>query len=324
VLSLPLTASARSPAPTMMLLVLPLSLSLVASSLRTPTDRWQPRTSLPRAGSPAMSATALSDLKVYELKAVCRAKGLKVSGRKAELVERIMTSSVGGAAPSAPAKKSRAKKATSAAASAAASAASASAAAPPPATAPPPQSPLPPPAAGSTFDVDVLSGPTSAMPRSANADAAVGGDAAPEVLSAEEGDEMEFRAQQRAPLVTRTHTRARARARARTHAHTQSRGRAERPSGRARLRPRACPRCPTPPRRLWRPLAGCHPAGWLSPRRCYLSPDSNPDPNQARQARGATRQAGGLLLGGVRQDGGRPRERGGRLVRRRGRPDPLH
>ena len=225
-LSLPLTASARSPAP-MMLLCFPLSLSLVASSLRTPTDRWQPRTSLPRAGSPAMSATALSDLKVYELKAVCRAKGLKVSGRKAELVERIMTSSVGGAAPSAPAKKSRAKKATSAAASAAA----VSAAAPPPATAPPPQSPLPPPAAGSTFDVDVLSGPTSAMPRSANADAAVGGDAAPEVLSAEEGDEMEFRAQQRAPLVTRTHTRARAHTHTRTrthvatHTHTQAHAR---------------------------------------------------------------------------------------------------
>ena len=73
----------------MMLLCFPLSLSLVASSLRTPTDRWQPRTSLPRAGSPAMSATALSDLKVYELKAVCRAKGLKVSGRKAEVVARV-------------------------------------------------------------------------------------------------------------------------------------------------------------------------------------------------------------------------------------------
>ena len=32
---------------------------------------------------------SLSDLKVYELKAVCRAKGLKVSGRKAELIARI-------------------------------------------------------------------------------------------------------------------------------------------------------------------------------------------------------------------------------------------
>ena len=36
-----------------------------------------------------MSVTALNDLKVYELKAVCRAKGLKVSGRKAELVARL-------------------------------------------------------------------------------------------------------------------------------------------------------------------------------------------------------------------------------------------
>ena len=102
----------------MQLIVLPLSLSLVAFSVWTPTDRWQPRTSLPRTGLPAMSATALSDLKVYELKAVCRAKGLKVSGRKAELVERIMAAgaaSSAGAAPPKPAKKSRAKKATSAA-----------------------------------------------------------------------------------------------------------------------------------------------------------------------------------------------------------------
>ena len=187
----------------MQLIVLPLSLSLVAFSVWTPTDRWQPRTSLPRTGSPAMSATALSDLKVYELKAVCRAKGLKVSGRKAELVERIMAA---GAAPPKPAKKSRAKKATSAASAATAASATA---APPPATAPP-QSPLPPPAAGSISDADVLSGPTSAMPRSANADAAVGGDAAPDVLSAEEADEMEFRAQQRAPLVTCTPLRRKA------------------------------------------------------------------------------------------------------------------
>ena len=258
-LSLPLTASARSPAP-MMLLCFPLSLSLVASSLRTPTDRWQPRTSLPRAGSPAMSATALSDLKVYELKAVCRAKGLKVSGRKAELVERIMTSSVGGAAPSAPAKKSRAKKATSAAASAAA----VSAAAPPPATAPPPQSPLPPPAAGSTFDVDVLSGPTSAMPRSANADAAVGGDAAPEVLSAEEGDEMEFRAQQRAPLVTRTHTRARA------HTHTRTRTHAIPWPGRAAERPGTAAPSSVPP--LPHPAtAPLEASGRVSPRRLVVT-----------------------------------------------------
>ena len=229
----------------MQLMVIPLSLSLVASSLWTPTDRWQPRTSLPRAGSPAMSATALSDLKVYELKAVCRAKGLKVSGRKAELVERIMTSSVGGAAPPAPAKKSRAKKA---------------AAAPPPATAPP-QSPLPPPAAGSTFDADVLSGPTTAMPRSADADAAVGGDAAmgddaaPEVLSAEEGDEMEFRAQQCAPLVTCTHT----------HICKHMAGLAVELPGTAA--PSSVPPLPRPP--------PCTPSleasGWLSPRRLVVT-----------------------------------------------------
>ena len=265
----------------MQLMVIPLSLSLVASSLWTPMDRWQPRPSLPRAGSPAMSATALSDLKVYELKAVCRAKGLKVSGRKAELVERIMTSSVGGAAPPAPAKKSRAKKAASAAA------------APPPATVPP-QSPLPPPAAGSTFDADVLSGPTSAMPRSANADAAVGGDAAPEVLSAEEGDEMEFRAQQRAPLVTCT--------RARTHTHKHMAGRAA-GHGRALERAPAAPCHAAPPlqasgrlsprRLVGTPLAGSHPGGWLSSR---AHPHPHPNANQAHQARGATRQAGGLLL----------------------------
>lgn len=241
----------------MQLIVLPLSLSLVAFSVWTPTVRWQPRTSLPRTGSPAMSATALSDLKVYELKAVCRAKGLKVSGRKAELVERIMAAgaaSSAGAAPSKPAKKSRAKKAASAASAATAASATA---APPPATAPP-QSPLPPPAAGSISDADVLSGPTSAMPRSANADAAVGGDAAPDVLSAEEADEMEFRAQQRAPLVTCTPHR-----RESTH-HMAG------PSYRARRRPRACPAAPTPP--CQRPLIAYHPAGWFPARN--LSPDS--------------------------------------------------
>ena len=104
-------------------------------------------------------------------------------------------------------------------------------AAPPPATAPP-QSPLTPPAAGSTSDTDVLSGPTSAMPRSANADAAMGGDATPDVLSAEEADEMEFRAQQRAPLVTCTPHRQ------------ESTHRMAGPSYRARLRPRACPAAP--------------------------------------------------------------------------------
>ena len=115
--------------------VIPLSLSLLASSLWVPTDRWQPRTSLPRARSPAMSATALSELKVYELKAVCRAKGLKVSGRKAELVERIIAAG-SGVPSSPPAKKGRGrgKRATAA------------------------PTPTPPPAA--TFDADALSGAT--------------------------------------------------------------------------------------------------------------------------------------------------------------------
>lgn len=52
----------------------------------------RPPPSRPRAVALAAAdrtVDALSDLKVYELKAVCRAKGLKVSGRKAELVERI-------------------------------------------------------------------------------------------------------------------------------------------------------------------------------------------------------------------------------------------
>ena len=47
-----------------------------------------------------MAASRLEDLKVYELKAVCRAKGLKVSGRKAELVERILEAGPGGDADS--------------------------------------------------------------------------------------------------------------------------------------------------------------------------------------------------------------------------------
>lgn len=42
-----------------------------------------------------LAATSLSDLKVYELKAVCRAKGLKVSGRKAELIARIEAAPLG-------------------------------------------------------------------------------------------------------------------------------------------------------------------------------------------------------------------------------------
>jgi hypothetical protein len=48
-----------------------------------------------------MAASRLTDLKVYELKAVCRAKGLKVSGRKAELIERIAAAPPGVAPDSA-------------------------------------------------------------------------------------------------------------------------------------------------------------------------------------------------------------------------------
>ena len=48
------------------------------------------RTAAYRTRQPAMKAAArLEDLTVYELKAVCRAKGLKVSGRKAELIARV-------------------------------------------------------------------------------------------------------------------------------------------------------------------------------------------------------------------------------------------
>lgn len=47
---------------------------------------------------PAVSAAPeLASLTVYELKAICRAKGLKVSGRKVELVDRIRDSDVAAA-----------------------------------------------------------------------------------------------------------------------------------------------------------------------------------------------------------------------------------
>ena len=47
------------------------------------------------------SGSSLADLTVYELKAVCRAKGLKVSGRKAELIERVSNAPPGVVADSA-------------------------------------------------------------------------------------------------------------------------------------------------------------------------------------------------------------------------------
>lgn len=54
-----------------------------------------------RAPAPAPAAPSLPQLTVYELKAICRAKGLKVSGRKHELVTRIADSDSSVAAPAA-------------------------------------------------------------------------------------------------------------------------------------------------------------------------------------------------------------------------------
>jgi len=48
-----------------------------------------------RTAAPAMAAKNLVDLRVYELKAVCSAKGLKVSGNKADLIKRIELSAQG-------------------------------------------------------------------------------------------------------------------------------------------------------------------------------------------------------------------------------------
>lgn len=57
--------------------------------------RIRPRTPLVQLQATA-ELQSLRDLKVYELKAICRAKGLKVTGRKDELIGRIENSPAGG------------------------------------------------------------------------------------------------------------------------------------------------------------------------------------------------------------------------------------
>ena len=139
-----------------------------------------------RTRAPVMAANpavALSDLKVYELKAVCRAKGLKVSGRKAELVERILAATVESpaAAPAPAATKGGKRK---------------GAAKVPPMPTPTPASPPPTVAAPSfveplrsAVDVEVVGGATSGM--------------APEVLSGDASEWEELRAEQRSRRTNR-------------------------------------------------------------------------------------------------------------------------
>ncbi len=83
----------------------------------------RPSKSAKTKGTKDKAPSSLSDLTVYELKAVCRAKGLKVSGRKAELISRIATAPPGVSAPEG----------------------SAAATMAPPPPSPPPLSPPPPP-----------------------------------------------------------------------------------------------------------------------------------------------------------------------------------
>jgi len=54
-----------------------------------------PRIAAPRIAAPRMMAANWEDLTVLELKAACREKGLKVSGRKAELIERVVAADPG-------------------------------------------------------------------------------------------------------------------------------------------------------------------------------------------------------------------------------------
>ena len=130
----------------------------------------------------ANPAVALSDLKVYELKAVCRAKGLRVSGRKAELVERILTLTAESpaAAPPAPAAKGRGRKGAAAKV--------------PPVPAPTPASPPPfvepmRSAVEVEVEVEVVGG--------------TAGGTAPEVLSGDAGEWEELRAEQRSRRTNR-------------------------------------------------------------------------------------------------------------------------
>eukprot|EP00966_Prymnesium_polylepis_P316433 7311633-Prymnesium_polylepis.1 len=97
-----------------------LAVALLASAARAVLSGALPLRS-PTAGAlrhrPCLLAVAssLADLKVYELKAVCRAKGLKVSGRKAELIARIEAAPLGVAKPSASKKRAASGKRAAAA-----------------------------------------------------------------------------------------------------------------------------------------------------------------------------------------------------------------
>ena len=151
-----------------------------------------------RAVPAVMAAAKLDELTVYELKAVCRAKGLKVSGRKAELIARVAAAppgvlpdlDKGGGSRGGKAKGVRGRKARKAT--------TADAEVLEVVTAPPS-------VAGQTAvatPVGVVGGPTKPMPRS-NVDAGVVGDAATEadVLTqreAEEAEDNEWRLQRRA------------------------------------------------------------------------------------------------------------------------------
>jgi len=95
------------------------------------------------------ASSSLTDLTVYELKAVCRAKGLKVSGRKAELVDRIAS------AP--PGVRERPPRAAAAAPPDGAAAVPATAA-PAPQFSPPPPSPLPSRSSSPPAGVEVVTG----------------------------------------------------------------------------------------------------------------------------------------------------------------------
>ncbi|EOD12347.1 hypothetical protein EMIHUDRAFT_104224 [Emiliania huxleyi CCMP1516] len=142
---------------------------VAALALAPPLARVLPatrRVPLPVVASAAAGKT-LAELKVYELKAVCKAKGLKVSGKKADLVRRIELSAQGiiDAPRRGPRRASAAPAAPPAATASAATPSPPAAATPaPPAAAAPAASqrrPLDPPAELATraapVDADVLS-----------------------------------------------------------------------------------------------------------------------------------------------------------------------